>query len=446
MLRRKGFVLSALKTILITSPLLASDDAGPPSRAPAQYRQPTYLSANDPLAESETWDETRPTGQPPVPSPGPQSSGHSTENHRRPQPVRQIPNLAAPGPYSLYSTQDTSRVFHDDAFRTPEFLPPEAYDGFPGEDLPESLDEFDFPLQFAQYPLDDSASDDLDPHGSPNDEFSSPGTSPSGPGLQIPQDAGPRWQWVDHSLTTTVLPSPNGDLGMTTVDLRTTIFPSRLPFLRFTPHFSWHFLSGPSTPDLPARLYDVSVSTTLYLPTLPIGDRWSFVGTIDPALFTDFENVSSDAVRITGRALFFYQWSETWRLSGGLVYLDRDDIAALPAVGATWTPSEDRRFELIFPKPKMAFRTACSSEFERWWYFAGEFGGNSWAIDRANGTPDVATISDLRLIVGIEQINHEASRWLLETGFVFNRKLEYSSGIGDTDQDPTAMLRAGIVF
>jgi hypothetical protein len=67
-------------------------------------------------------------------------------------------------------------------------------------------------------------------------------------------------------------------------------------------------------------------------------------------------------------------------------------------------------------------------------------------VERTDGEDDILTIRDLRLIAGYERINNNSYRWLVEGGFVFDRRIEYSSGIGDTNQSPTGMIRGGFVY
>ena len=46
------------------------------------------------------------------------------------------------------------------------------------------------------------------------------------------------------------------------------------------------------------------------------------------------------------------------RVIAGLIYLDRYDVNILPAGGLIWTPSDDQRHEIVFPRPRLAWRVA----------------------------------------------------------------------------------------
>ena len=75
-----------------------------------------------------------------------------------------------------------------------------------------------------------------------------------------------------------------------------------------------------------------------------------------------------------------------------------------------------------------------------------EFGGNTWAIVRDTGVADKVTWSDWRIMTGYERRLDGGAGYRLEAGYVFSRKLEYASGVGDYDPRPTFLIRGGITF
>ncbi|MFV2093722.1 MAG: hypothetical protein ACC634_11620, partial [Hyphomicrobiales bacterium] len=82
------------------------------------------------------------------------------------------------------------------------------------------------------------------------------------------------------------------------------------------------------------------------------------------------------------------------------------------------------------------------AETEKWMYLSGEYGGGSWAIERATGLKDVITISDLRLMLGIETKSADSDSFI-EFGYIFDRKLEYRSKVGNFQPSETLMIRVG---
>lgn len=242
----------------------------------------------------------------------------------------------------------------------------------------------------------------------------------------------------------TWLPGSDDNLGIFTLYLVETVDLPRLEGFTITPRFGVHYLDGPVRTDLPARVYDTSVSFRWFN---KVNEKWSYELEVAPGVYSDFKSVTSDSVRITGKGLAYYVHSRAKQFVMGVVYLDREDILMLPAAGMIMWFSEGSRLELIFPKPKFTYRIEKDENLERWAYVAGEFGGGSWAIRRSpGGRDDIVTYSDLRLIGGLETKHTNGKISQLEVGFVFNRSLEYQSDIGNYNPSPTAMLRYQLTF
>lgn len=252
--------------------------------------------------------------------------------------------------------------------------------------------------------------------------------------------------WIEWKKTigtaTWIAPSSDG-LGVTSLDVRGSIEFPDFQALWFVPRFAAHALNGPTVTDLPGQLYDVSFET---VGMLPIGERWFVQVAIAPSFYSDGDNTGSGAFRLPGRALAFWKYSDTLTVTGGVLYLDRDDVKAIPSAGLIWNPNEDWKYELAAPRPRVAWRFSHDDESDRWVYLVGEFGGGTWAIRRATGLNDVATLSDYRLMLGYERKWLTGRSWLVEAGYVFSRTLEYTSKLGDIDLPSSALVRLGITF
>ncbi|MBX3436436.1 MAG: hypothetical protein KF861_03025 [Planctomycetaceae bacterium] len=295
-----------------------------------------------------------------------------------------------------------------------------------------------------QYPLSNESVDELDriaPSGPPAPSFMPPTLVPhEGP---IPTSAPGGGVTADFLGDLTHVAGSGNSLGITTLTGRMVLETPRLPGVSFRPHFGWHWLNGPRRTDLPGQLYDISLEGRMYW---PFHDRLIGEFALAPSIFTDFENTSSDALRIVGRGVGYFLWSPDVRFAAGATYLDRNDILVLPIAGVIWTPTPDHRLELLFPQPRIAHCYRRDASHERWIYVSGELGGGSWAIQRSTGQDDVVSYRDLRLITGIEWKYTNKSSWRIEGGYVFGRELEYESHVGDYDPTSTSMLRAAIVY
>ena len=368
-----------------------------------------------------------------------------------PAPEQHPPHLFLPAHPSMYTELDPHDVFEGNFEPEPDILPEEAYLAPPTDTESGPLGEG--PLRVAQYPFQDSSSQGMvaDEDVAPTQRWNPAyiGQPPLPPTPSVSRG----WVWQDHRLTTTILPAGGSDFGITTFDLRTTLFSEVLPIVRLKPRMTWHYLSGPTRdsgrrnalPDMPARVYEVSVDFMLYL---PINSYWSFLGNIEPGFYTDFQNTTGDAFRVPTRAFFLYRWNERIKAMLGLIYLDRKETAWVPGVGLIITPHEDLKIDLLFPNPKVAWRTYADQELEHWWYLAGEFYSGTWAIERARGAGvvnDIATYRDLRLVCGFEQRSVDGGKWFGEVAYVFDREIQYDR-FRDFQFSSTAMVRAGLTF
>lgn len=321
---------------------------------------------------------------------------------------------------------------------TPDYLFPDGQ--------PAAPPEFTYPdgTVPVQYPLDDDAYRGM-PDAYPG--FQRPQTPPAplgNPPLGPPFDPNKPpvgWKSVKGSLTEVF--GGSNSLGITSFDVRGTLEFGRLPGVFVTPRFGWHILAGPRAADLPSQLYDLSLDLSMYR---PLNDAWMLNFSLTPSLFTDGDNVSGDAIRILGRAMAYYTASPSLQWVGGVVYLDREDLPVLPALGVICTPREDLRFELLLPKPRLAWRQWYSPIEEQWVYVTGELGGQSWGIVRAGGADDIGTYRDLRFILGLERKQTSGTSWFVEGGYAFGREVEYESNIGGASLTDTGFLRVGGAF
>lgn len=242
-----------------------------------------------------------------------------------------------------------------------------------------------------------------------------------------------------------------GDFGTNDLDLSAAI---ALPFffnpepIVLTPSFSFHFWNGPDVSDtgpggdLPPLVYDAFLATSWK----PRFNPW-FSADLGLAVgvWTDFQYVDQDSLRILGRGLGVVTFNPQWQFALGVVYLDRMDVKLLPAGGVIWTPTPDARFEFLFPQPKLAHRITNYRNVEIWAYVAGEYGGGQWTIETATGGRDLVTYNDFRLIFGVEGVNFNGLRANFDIGYIFNREILYRSR-PNFDPDDTFMLRAGLAF
>ncbi len=195
----------------------------------------------------------------------------------------------------------------------------------------------------------------------------------------------------------------------------------------------FHFLAGPKQTDMPPRVFDFSIGGQIRDRMGPLG----FDVAAAVRASSDFEGSARRGVRFPGHAVGFLSTGPEIDMVFGVDYLDRDDVRILPVAGLIWMPTPEMRFEIVFPRPRAVFQL---TERHRL-YLSGELGGGTWAVRRVALGNDLATYRDLRACIGLECVHKENVRSAFEIGYLFDRRLEYSSGVGDMRLDDAIVLR-----
>ena len=154
--------------------------------------------------------------------------------------------------------------------------------------------------------------------------------------------------------------------------------------LLLTPGFAFNWLEGPVSPvaDLPPRLYDAYLDAAWH----PRFSDWFHADLgFRTGVWTDFEQVNSDSVRLLGRGLAVLAFSPRLDVLAGVWYIDRNDIKLLPAGGFHWRPNAEWDAYVVFPNPKVRKRLMNVGSSQWWMYFAGEYGGGRWTLERGLG-------------------------------------------------------------
>jgi len=249
------------------------------------------------------------------------------------------------------------------------------------------------------------------------------------------------------------------DLGINRSEISATfgipIFYNPNTPLLITPGFAFNWFDGPLTapvaapgdppnPDLPARVYDAYLDAAWH----PRLTDWLHADLgLRTGVWTDFNEVNSESLRILGRGLGVLAFSPQFDILIGAWYLDRNRIKVLPAGGVHWRPNGLWDFYLVFPNPKIRRRSINIGSSQWWIYFAGEYGGGRWTIERANGVADDIDYNDVRIIYGLEWETQTQARGHIEIAYVLDREIIYTdTATRSLELDDTVMVRAGVDF
>jgi hypothetical protein len=242
------------------------------------------------------------------------------------------------------------------------------------------------------------------------------------------------------------------DDGLGWTDFRSEIafglpfFTRETPIL-ITPSYELHFLDRPVGVDLPPRLHDLVIDFSHFR---RVANNWIANIAVAPGFYwDDYSFDSDDALRINGRALAIYDPTPEWKGVLGVTYVHGGWAKIVPVAGVVYEPNDDVKYELVFPRPRVAWRLPMSpvpGRDEFWFYILGEFANAIWAFQQNDGTPDTFAYRDWRLILGLERKIIGGLSHRIELGYVFYRDYKLASDGNEVDVDDSLLLRAGIVY
>lgn len=189
------------------------------------------------------------------------------------------------------------------------------------------------------------------------------------------------------------------------------------------PSFSLFQWDNPEPPDFPLTAVLPSKAYGAYLDTkfetdknYPVGAE--ILGRV--GIFTDFSTLTSDSLRVIGGGNLLLRLTPTTTIKGGAFYTDRASVKLIPSGGILWEPNDRTKFDIYFPRPKLASYLNTVGTYDVWWYLGGEFGGGSWTVKReiAPIFTDRFDYNDIRMLVGLEWGPAEWFREGRRLGFV----------------------------
>jgi len=265
------------------------------------------------------------------------------------------------------------------------------------------------------------------------------------PYLRLISDVGFEYSWLYGSSGT--------DVSMNNVETFLTFnFPNFLfspQPLSVTPGFAFHFLDGPAgiAASLPSKVYSGYIDFG-WNPRFT--ERLGAIIDFRAGLYTDFTTTTKQSLRPSGVGLAVIELTPTLQMKLGIEYINRADIKLLPGFGLLWEPNKMTKFDIYFPRPKLAQYLTTLGNTDVWWYVGGEYGGGTWTMnDTVVNTPtsQLVDINDMRVFLGAEWTHPNNLRGHIEIGYVFQREVVYVvTPANNFKPSSTFMMRAGIVW
>ncbi len=226
--------------------------------------------------------------------------------------------------------------------------------------------------------------------------------------------------------------------------------PEKSSPLLVSPGFGVHSFDAPQGLNMPAATYDIYTSISWLK---PLNEKWTLNLGCTPGVYSDLQDSYSDSFRVSARAIGICNYSPTLKIMVGAAYTPNSPLGwpVMPFGGMIWTPSEDQRYDIMFPMLKYSRRVALSKtaddkNVETWAYCGLGMGGGSWAFRREDGSDDTVTLRDFRFLIGVERKTVGGLTAHLETGYVFERKISFDSNTPNYYPDTAVMVRGGVTY
>lgn len=133
----------------------------------------------------------------------------------------------------------------------------------------------------------------------------------------------------------------------------------------------------------------------------PRDKPWFAQFRIEPGIYTEGSDISTDDYQSRGFGAFGYEFSSTFRMFIGAYYTESfGDARLIPAPGLVWTPNDSFTLHIAPPEPRITYYPTPD------WALQLKFlpAGGSWNVD--NSTSDIVDqfiFSKFRLGAGIER-------------------------------------------
>ena len=178
-----------------------------------------------------------------------------------------------------------------------------------------------------------------------------------------------------------------------------------------------------------------------------LGQTWSLLVSLDPALATDFDDLDTDQLRISGAAVINRRFTPTFSLGlGALFNYMFGELLPLPVVALRWRPAAAIKVDMFLPVYLQALY-ALARRVELG--IRAEVDGNRFSVRGTDSADNIkyslvkgGLLLNLRLFDGL---------WLTTLGGAsvarrFQAFDRSDAKVADLDLDPAFVVRAGIEF
>lgn len=160
--------------------------------------------------------------------------------------------------------------------------------------------------------------------------------------------------------------------------------------------------------------------------------------TASPGIRSDLKDVTSDALSLPVEFLAIQAFSPDVSGEIGVAVFPWYEELFDPRFGIRWAPQEDLVIDLMYPESKLVFSPA-----EGWDLYTGVKADNTpeWAID---DNRERLLMDEMRAYIGVNQPVNGDIRMMYQTGYVFNREVDFKRKQGESDIENAVYVSVGV--
>jgi len=180
-----------------------------------------------------------------------------------------------------------------------------------------------------------------------------------------------------------------------------------------------------------------------------LNDDWMIMGMFNPTLYK-FSDVGGNDIGFSGGVNALWQYSPSLKFMFGIMVAPDSDVPVLPMVGVDWQIDKAWELRLMFPQPRLIYKTD-----DHWSYYGGlNLVGatfrSSDTLGTSIGRPEynnaLATYRDIRLGAGVDYNLSKSLKVEAEIGYSVSRQIDYTKVDETVTFDPAPYVRLGVNF
>lgn len=145
-----------------------------------------------------------------------------------------------------------------------------------------------------------------------------------------------------------------------------------------------------------------------------------------PGIYSDFQSLSSNDVRMPVMALGGYSFDNGLSVIGGFIYrFGYHSSNFIPALGFSYQPNQSWRFDAVAPRPSITYSASQKIQL----FAAGDFASDEYELHESKLGAKAIKYSDYKAMAGLNYLPKPAIKISASAGYAFERKFSFYDSV-----------------